>query len=81
MSPEELKKLIIGLDWKKKTKNVEGHMCFYSLLYQNNTFQIGNFPKKLKLPEVSSLYKKEDPLNEENYRPVIVLPHVLKNFK
>ena len=39
------------------------------------------FPDKLKKLETTSLYKKKDLLKKENYRPVSLLPHVLKVFK
>ena len=39
------------------------------------------FPDKLKKREVILLYKKEDPLKKENYRPVSLLPPVSKVFE
>ena len=39
------------------------------------------FPEQLKMSEVIPLYKKEDPLKKKNYRPVSLLPHVLKAFE
>ena len=39
------------------------------------------FPRKLKQAEVIPLYKKLDPLNKENYRPVSLLPHLWKVFE
>ena len=44
----------------------------------NHTITEIIFPKQLKKLEVVSLYKKEDPLKKENYRPVRLLPHVSK---
>ena len=38
-------------------------------------------PEELKLAEVSSIFKKKDGLDKENYRPVSVLPHVSKVFE
>ena len=39
------------------------------------------FPDKLKKSEVIPLYKKQDPVKKENYRPVgSLLPHVSKVF-
>ena len=34
------------------------------------------FPNQLKLVEVTPVFKKEDELNKENYRPVSVLSHL-----
>ena len=36
------------------------------------------FPQKLKQAEVIPLYKKLDPLNKENYRPISLLPYLSK---
>ena len=47
----------------------------------NTSLQRGYFPNQLKLAEVTSLFKKEDELNEENYRPVRVLSHPSKIFE
>ena len=39
------------------------------------------FPEELKHSWVIPLYKKLDPLEKENYRPVSLLPHVSKVFE
>ena len=39
------------------------------------------FPNKLKLADVSPVFKKENPLLTKNYRPVSVLPTVSKVFE
>ena len=39
------------------------------------------FSDKLKKSEVIHLYKKQDPLKKENYRPISLLPHVSKPFE
>ena len=44
-------------------------------------FENGYFPDDLKLAEVSSIFKKNDDLDKENYRPVIVLLNVSKVFE
>ena len=41
----------------------------------------GCFPEELKLVEVIPIFKKKDDLDKENFRPVIVLPHVSKVFE
>ena len=47
----------------------------------NHSLQASVFQQKLKQPEVIPLYKKLDPLSEENYRPVSLLPHLSKVFE
>ena len=41
----------------------------------------GKFLAELKHSEVKTLFKKEDPLKKENYRPVSLLPHLSKFFE
>ena len=47
----------------------------------NYSIQQSNFPQELKLSEVIPVYKKLDPLQKENYRPVSLLPHVSTIFE
>ena len=39
------------------------------------------FPEELKKAEIIPVYKRDDPLKKENYRPVSLLPHVSKIFE
>ena len=39
------------------------------------------FPEELKQSEVIHVYKKLDPLQKENYKPVSLLPHISKAFE
>ena len=39
------------------------------------------FPRNLKLVDITPVYKKNDPLDKTNYRPVSVLPAVSKIFE
>ena len=39
----------------------------------NKSFETGTFPNCLKRPNVTPIFKKTDPLNKENYRPVCKL--------
>ena len=41
----------------------------------NHSFQTSVLSQKLKQAEVIPWYKKLDPLNKENYRPVSLLSH------
>ena len=38
------------------------------------------FPTKLKVADVSPVFKRDDPLKTKIYRPVIVLPVVFERF-
>ena len=40
----------------------------------------GTFPEELKLAEVTPLFKKADPFDKVNYRPVILLSHFSKVY-
>ena len=42
----------------------------------NECLITGNFPDNLKLADITPVFKKKDPLNKENYRPVSVLPSI-----
>ena len=46
----------------------------------NLSIRNGCFPDELKAAEVTRIFKKNDDLDKENYRPVSVLPHVSKTI-
>ena len=47
----------------------------------NLSFENGCFPDDLKFTEVSSIFKKNDDLDKENYRPASVLFNASKVFE
>ena len=47
----------------------------------NETLKTGNFPDKLILADITPVFKKNNPLEKENYRPVSVLLIVSKIFQ
>ena len=47
----------------------------------NNTLLTSSFPTELKVPDVSPIFKEDDPLKTKNYRPVSLLPVVSKIFE
>ena len=47
----------------------------------NNCLKDGLFPNELKLADVSPVFKKDDDLNKENYRPVSIHSHMSKVFE
>ena len=54
-------------------------MCTPTII--NNCLRDGLFPNELKLADVSPVFKKDDDLNKENYRPVSILSHMSKVFE
>ena len=47
----------------------------------NDSSHIGTFPDSLKLADITPVFKKKDPLNKTNYRPVRVLSIGSKLFE
>ena len=47
----------------------------------NHCLHVCEFPDTMKLADVSSLYKKNDNLKKDNYRPVSVLPSLSKIYE
>ena len=47
----------------------------------NEILRTVNFLDKLKLADITPVFKKNNPLEKENYRPVSVGPLVLKIFE
>ena len=44
----------------------------------NESIKKNEFPNELKSADITPIFKKEDPLNKENYRPVSVPPTISK---
>ena len=91
VSNNEVKKEIENLNTKKSSTygSIPANMlkqCVNAYLPHltnsiNHSFQHSSFPQELKLSKVIPVYKKLDPLQKENYRPVSLLPHVSKIFE
>ena len=47
----------------------------------NNSISMSTFPDQLKCAELSPLYKKEDNLNKNNFRPVSILTGISKLYE
>ena len=47
----------------------------------NNSLKTSDFPDSLKLAEVTPIHKNEDPFDEDNYRPISILPLISKFFE
>ena len=86
LSNNEMKKEIENLDTKKSStygsipatilKQCVNAYLPHLTNYIICSIQHSNFPQELKLSEVIPVYKKSDPLQKENYRPVSLLLHV-----
>ena len=59
---------------------VDVHLPFITKI-KNVSFENRCFPDELKLTEVSPIFKKNDDLDKENYRPVSILSHASKVFE
>ena len=47
----------------------------------NHSLKESTFPDELKQSEVIPVYKKLDPLQKKNYRPMSLLPHISRVFE
>ena len=87
----ESKKELINLNPKKanthenipaKILKLSSEICKENLTHIFNKAIIEcKFPDELKLADVTPIYKKDDPNNPKNYRPVSVLPVTSKIFE
>ena len=56
--------------------------CFFDLTnFINGAIRNNKFPDSLKLTDITTVYKKLDPSDKANYRPVSVLPLFSKVFE
>ena len=56
-------------------------ICSHVSQLVNHCLCVCEFPDIMKLADVSSLYKKNDNLKQDNYRPVSVLPSLSKVYE
>ena len=82
VSKDGVKNIIKDL---KNSKSVRGEILkefefTFEILTQciNKSFASGELPDCLKQANVSPIFKKDDPLDKENYRPVSILPLLSK---
>ena len=47
----------------------------------NKANETGNFPDRLKMANVTAVFKKENPLEKSNYRPASILPLLSKVYE
>ena len=88
---EEVRKEILNLSSKKATRigdipvkelktNINIYLKELTPLV-NDCIEKGVFPYKLKLADVSHVFKKGESLNKENYIPVIIISYMSKVFE
>ena len=56
-------------------------ICSHVSQLVNHCFRVCEFPDIMKLADVSSLYKKNDDLKKNNYRPVSALPSLYNVYE
>jgi hypothetical protein len=86
-----LKEIILNLDHKKACDHDMISAKFLKLSVDiiaaplvnilNKCILQGTFPSLMKMAVVSPVYKKKDPFNKENYRPISVLTALSKVFE
>ena len=91
VSSNEVKKIIKSLNTKKCALSscisvsilINSIDTYLSILTDiiNDSIKNGVFPDELKLAEVIPLFKKADPFDKSNYRPVSLLSHMSKVFE
>ena len=47
----------------------------------NKAIETGNFPDSFKMANVTPVFKKENPLDKSNYRPISILPLISKVYE
>ena len=86
VSMDDVKKIVLKLNSKKSStygaipasiqkQTIEVHLKYLTNTI-NHSLKESTFPDKLK-----AVYKKLDPLQKQNYRPVSLLPHISKVFE
>ena len=90
VSSDEISKIITSSDSTKKTIDVfpreivklaNKEICKDLASCINESIKKNEFPSELKAADITSIFKKEDPLNKENFRPVSVLPTISSIFE
>ena len=88
--PWETHKAIMELNKNKATsgniptktlKTIARDICVPLTDCINSAILNGVFPDELKLADVTPLYKKSDPEDKTNYRPISVLPSLSKVYE
>ena len=86
---ETIKRIINDLDIKKASSGEIPTYLFKKCDFILGTFTVcanealktGSFPDSLKCANVRPIYKKDDPFDKKNYRPVNILPLLSKIYE
>ena len=89
--PKKVKKVMKSLNKKKSTisscisvkvliDSVDTYLPIFTDII-NSSIRNGTFPEELKLAEVTPRFKKANPFDKVNYRPVSLLSHVSKVYE
>ena len=62
----------------RATKKVINDLYFLLSIIFNKSFELGQFPDKLKIAKIAPIFKSEDKLLINNYRPISIRPFSLK---
>ena len=65
----------------KILKTFSGSLLPYLTGVINHSITTSSFPDELKRAKVISAFKKDYPLNKENYRPIFLLSHTSKIYE
>ena len=82
VSTETINRIINDLDIKKASS---GEIPTYAILFwtlsQYEALETASFTDSLKCANVRPIYKKEEPFDKKNYRPVRILPLLSKIYE
>ena len=90
VSSDDISKIINSMDSAKKTsgailmkivKLANKKICKDLANCINECIKQNKFPNKLKIADITLIFKKEDPLDKTNYRPISILATVSKIFE
>ena len=89
-SSDGISKIITSLDSTKKTSGVittkivkltNKGTCKDLANCINQSIKKNEFPNEPAVADITLIFKKQGPLNKENYRPISVLPRISKIFE
>ena len=90
VTSDDISKIINSMDSTKKTsgafpikivKLANKKICKHLANCINECIKQNKFPNELKIADITPIFKKEDPLDKTNYRPISILPTVSKIFE